>query len=53
MTVTEKKATQAEHLKVRVTQPTVEKKDRAASVAAHSKVRTTASVDFVKAVRGR
>jgi hypothetical protein len=39
-------------LKVRVVKPTVAKSARAASVRA-TKVRTKASVDFVKAVRGR
>lgn len=39
-------------LKLRVHKPKVAMADRAASVRA-SKVRTKASVDFVKAVRGR
>jgi hypothetical protein len=54
MPVTEKKRMPRNKTpRVRVTQPTVKKQDRAASVVTHSKVQTTTSVDFVKAVRGR
>ena len=49
---TAEKSSRVGTLKLRVHKPKVAKADRAASVHA-SKVRTDASVDFVKATRGR
>jgi hypothetical protein len=53
VTVTEKKTPQGKRSSVHVTQPTVEKKNRGASIAANANVRTDVAIDFVNAVRGR